>query len=44
MASRYTVEDVLAYVDLPMLDDDDDMSEDEFEGYLSHNENEESTR
>ena len=37
MASRYTVEDVLAYVDLPMLEEDD-MSEDEFEGYISDEE------
>ena len=34
MAGLYTVDDVLAYMDIPMLEDDD-LSEDDFEGYLT---------
>ena len=34
----YTVEDVLAYMDIPLPEEDDlsedDLSEDEFEGYI----------
>ena len=33
MAGLYTVDDVLAYMDIPMPEDDD-LSEDDFEGYL----------
>jgi len=35
MACRYTVDDVLSCIDVPMLDEEEDMSEDEFDGYLS---------
>ena len=34
MAGLYTVDDVLAYMDIPMPEDDD-LSEDDFEGYLT---------
>ena len=35
MAGHYTVEDVLAYIDVPSIDgDEDDFSEDDFEGYI----------
>ena len=33
MARQYRIEDVLAYVDVP-LPEDDEMSDDDFEGYL----------
>ena len=37
MAGLYTVDDVLAYMDIPMPEDDD-FSEDDFEGYLTNDE------
>ena len=37
MAGLYTVDDVLAYMDIPMPEDDD-LSEDDFEGYLKDDE------
>ena len=40
MASYYSVDDVLAYMEIP-LPDEDDISEDEFEGYIDQKEEEE---
>ena len=40
MASYYSVDDVLAYVEIP-LPEEDDISEDEFEGYIDQEEEEE---
>ena len=37
MACTYTVEDVISCIDVPAFEEDDSMSEDEFDGYLSEN-------
>lgn len=40
MACRYTVEDVISCIDVPTFEDDDSMSEDEFDGYFEDSESE----